>query len=280
MEDENMLASVLAHEAAHVIHHHALKSYTDYVIKATFANVSIMLTGTPLDRNLLFLLSVNGFSRRLEKEADLDALRLLSEAGYDPSGLIGALEELSVSYEKDERLDPPIFWRDHPKMAKRLQYVKKAINRDHDTFTEHPEMLNSMIYLERTLKIRNRTCRLNIEGGRFGTATAILDKTLSVFPDDAESLMTMGILIREWARINASGAEEDEDEVTAEDALPFFQRAIELAPKMAVAYRELGELYELLEDKPSAVGAYKRYLQLAPNARDRGKVERKIERLG
>ena len=62
-------------------------------------------------------------------------------------------------------------------------------------------------------------------------------------------------------------------------AVSRFEHAIALNPKYAKPRYLLGECYEKKDDKQTAVKYYKEYLQVFPDAPDRKKVEKKIEKL-
>jgi tetratricopeptide (TPR) repeat protein len=70
----------------------------------------------------------------------------------------------------------------------------------------------------------------------------------------------------------AFGASEAEKR----DAEKLYKEAARLDPTYALPYRGLGELYEDWERYEEAAQAYKKYVQLAPNATDRRSIERKI----
>ena len=55
-----------------------------------------------------------------------------------------------------------------------------------------------------------------------------------------------------------------------------YREAARLDPRYALPYKGLGELYEDWERYGEAAQAYKKYVQLAPNATDRKRIERKI----
>lgn len=62
-------------------------------------------------------------------------------------------------------------------------------------------------------------------------------------------------------------------------AVSRFEHAITLNPKYAKPRYLLGECYEKKNEKQTAVKYYKEYLQVFPDAPDRKKVEKKIEKL-
>jgi len=56
-----------------------------------------------------------------------------------------------------------------------------------------------------------------------------------------------------------------------------YKSAIKLDPKFALSYRGLGELYSDWDRYSDAAKAYKKYLKLAPHAKDKKSIERKIK---
>jgi tetratricopeptide (TPR) repeat protein len=60
-----------------------------------------------------------------------------------------------------------------------------------------------------------------------------------------------------------------------------FRKVLELKPDYASAYKNLGILYELkMGRNADALTQYKKYLEVSPNARDRGAVKLWIQKLG
>jgi tetratricopeptide (TPR) repeat protein len=64
-----------------------------------------------------------------------------------------------------------------------------------------------------------------------------------------------------------------------EDAVRWFQQAIELDPKRAVAYLNLGDAYAKLNRNQEAGQAYQRYLELAPDSKVAPTVREKLKAL-
>jgi tetratricopeptide (TPR) repeat protein len=62
-------------------------------------------------------------------------------------------------------------------------------------------------------------------------------------------------------------------------AIPRLEDAIKMKPNYAKPRLMLAEIYEKKSDKPDAVRYYKEYLSVFPDARDRKKVEKRIEKL-
>jgi Tfp pilus assembly protein PilF len=62
-------------------------------------------------------------------------------------------------------------------------------------------------------------------------------------------------------------------------AIGRYQDAVAAAPKLAKAHLLLAEAFEKKGDKTTAVKYYKEYLEVDPNAPDKQKIQKKIEKL-
>ena len=62
-------------------------------------------------------------------------------------------------------------------------------------------------------------------------------------------------------------------------AVEYAERAVEVGPEVALGHRVLGEATQALGQRKRAIQEYSTYVQLAPEAPDRGAVERKVEEL-
>jgi tetratricopeptide (TPR) repeat protein len=86
-------------------------------------------------------------------------------------------------------------------------------------------------------------------------------------------------------------AEEEERDLLATDAgkdnwqkhqqkaEELYRRALSAENPTPVAHRGLGMLYEKLDRKSDAVAEYEKYLELAPTATDRERIQRRLEAL-
>jgi len=62
-------------------------------------------------------------------------------------------------------------------------------------------------------------------------------------------------------------------------AIDRFQEAARYQPKLAKPWLLLGEAYEKKHDNPRAAEAYKKYLELYPDAEDAAKIQKRIAAL-
>jgi beta-barrel assembly-enhancing protease len=118
--NEAQVASVLAHEVAHISQRHA----ADQLTKSTVANLGLGLLSAMLGSGTSAQTSrvaasflANGvflkFSRDDEREADAVGLRMMSRAGWDPRGMIEMFDILSRESQRDPgRVDT--FFSTHP----------------------------------------------------------------------------------------------------------------------------------------------------------------------
>ena len=91
---------------------------------------------------------------------------------------------------------------------------------------------------------------------------------------------------QESGAVSQASAEEDIQVGTfylhkgdADAAISRFRDAVRQQPKLAKPRILLAEAYEKKDDKIGAVKAYQEYLQAFPNASDKKKIEKKIEKL-
>ena len=63
------------------------------------------------------------------------------------------------------------------------------------------------------------------------------------------------------------------------EAVAEYRRALSIYPSYAAGYRGLGLAFAQLDDKPSAITAFKTYVKLAPTAKDVALIQKRIRNL-
>lgn len=137
LEDQDEMASVMAHEIAHLTsgHHTQLKSKLKNLSLRTLATVIAGLTAGALTGNgQLAQAAIIGGSassqsslldtiREKEKQADQLAIHYLTKAGFDPLGMARFLERLN----REQRLNnlPPPYLLSHPVSSQRLMEARQ-----------------------------------------------------------------------------------------------------------------------------------------------------------
>jgi predicted Zn-dependent protease len=123
---ESQLASILAHETAHVVARDtaALMSREigiGILLSAAMSDSTSRTARTAADltRQIIGF----RFSRRDEKDADLAGLDYMVRAGYDPNGMVETMQILDS--QQEER--PIEFFSTHPNPVNRIGYLKSRI---------------------------------------------------------------------------------------------------------------------------------------------------------
>jgi Zn-dependent protease with chaperone function len=128
VRSDHELAAVLAHEVAHAALGHGMEMQRR-ANQAMFVTLLIgVLTRDPnvFQGSVLFARGLlAGYTRDLEREADLASIDYLHRTPYSPVAVLTVLERLW----RREQLSPqpPVVFPDHPTTAERVQYVEEAL---------------------------------------------------------------------------------------------------------------------------------------------------------
>jgi predicted Zn-dependent protease len=261
LENEAQFATVLAHELTHTTHRHALKGFRHLKNQTGFLATFTGITGGV--GGLLGLLStaasVSGYSKDLEREADREGYRLLVSAGYDPRES-SKVFQLLLDESKRSKIKQPYFFGSHPRLAERR-----------DTFAElarahTPGENTGRVAAEAYAAALSRVFRLNavaaLQAGDHDAALFSIRRHLALHPDNLAAQLVEADIHR---RRNAEG--------DAALALAGYQRIAAAADAPAAAHRGIGLVLFKQGDKPGAAAAFRRYLELEPEADDRAYIE-------
>jgi beta-barrel assembly-enhancing protease len=324
LENEDQLASVLAHEVTHVLNRHSYISFRSYRKKAAAINIIGFAAGAVpggsawglavdvIGRTVQVILAatISGYSRELEREADIYAVDALIASGYDARQIAATFELLQGTHDLES---DAIFYNDHPKLRDRIDYVT-AIVKSKEVTTPPASGAE-----EKRVSFRNaveRVCRQNallaIDAGRYRSAVALAQRLVDEDPASseyayllAESYRALGPrTVRPAGKDLGSAAKKDAHRVrsrltTAEEeeallidpdgqstwranqqkAEQLYLRALELDASNYKSHRGLGLLFEKAGKAEDAVRSYRRYLELALEPADRDRIRRRIEAL-
>ena len=137
LDNEAQLAAIMGHEIAHVTKRHTAKQiqrqqlFSGGALLAGIFGGSTIGSATQLGSGLILMT----YSRGQEKEADLNGLRYLTQAGYYPEAMVETMEKLeSLATSKG----PPEFLSSHPKTDNREEYLRDAIQKDYSNLASTP----------------------------------------------------------------------------------------------------------------------------------------------
>jgi tetratricopeptide (TPR) repeat protein len=323
MENEAQLAGVLAHEIAHVTNRHGYLENRSYRKKMVILNVIaaaaagayyagvnpdiVCAMGTLLP--VIVVSTVYGYSRELEREADVYAVNAAHLRRYDLREFSRGFQLLRTGPEVDLSKEP-VFWASHPKLAERVQYVAAEAARLQPSADGW--RVEQASYRADTRKVVRHNAGLAILLGRPRTAVAIAQRLIADEPGSAENFVLLGDAYRSLgARTPVPDADEltdnsrddarkrmrtmtlveydralladphgterwDANAARSEEA---FHRALEMDPGNATAHRGLGFLFERKQRRAEALEQFRKYLELSPEARDARQIRGHIESL-
>lgn len=126
-ESDDEIASVLGHEAAHVVKRHSAKQISDTQAKGLLLSI---LTAGSSDliqtlANVGFTLQQLRYSRTDESQSDEVGFRYLVEAGYNPDAMGTFFRKLDKDDRKRKGLKEPEWLRSHPVTTTRVERAEE-----------------------------------------------------------------------------------------------------------------------------------------------------------
>jgi beta-barrel assembly-enhancing protease len=291
VENEAQLATVLGHEITHVVNRDAVRHYRSTRNKVIAANIaavaaSIGISAVAGDQsrqgnavtaavigqtsNVLLglglqlgvLAAVNGYGREIEDMADVGAMRLMTQAGYNINEAPKVHQILLQRYGDPSRLEN-FFFGNHSRNQERIEHYEQMLTTDYGQVAHASTLItNTEEFQRRTRPLVRDNAILDIEAGRYGTAKTALERVLAVGPTDAKAHYYLGELYRKQRR----------DPADVEHAITAYQNAAEYDPSYPEPQRNLGLLYYTRGKRAEARQAFERYLELKPQAEDRQQV--------
>ncbi len=250
MASEAELAALLGHELAHAVHRDA------------FRQLRRAQAWTPDEVGLLRLASLTGYRRDLEREADREGILRMRAAGYDTADAPRLFERLRDFSAAEQTKEPPSYYATHPRIEERIESSRQLVAAIGGSGGER----RADAYVGRTAGVLLVNARVEAAAGRYRAAWDQVKRYVALEPKDAAG----HLLLAEVARRDATAGWEAA-------ALSSYRRAIELDPRCAEAWRGLGLALSKQGDASGARDAFRRYLELAPDAPDRAHVQSTLE---
>src|SRR2546423_13573738 len=323
LDNESQLAAVLAHALTHVVRRHTYmfnrrnrkKFLTMNIMSAIGAYapggvvgavISIVTTIAPF----IIIATIFGYSRDMEREADLKGIDMMISAEYPPEEMVSVMKLLNKDIEGEE---VRLFYNDHPALDERIKYLTSYLGARADKVTPQMELnREKAAYFRKMEPVMRHDIQLSINAGRFRSAVFLAERLVDFHPDSenifwvGEAYRTLGPRstqltekeLTNSAKKNAAKkrekrtVEEEERDLLAtpagqenwklhqQKAEESYRKAATIQNPVAVAHRGLGMLYEKLGRSTEAVAEYEKYLEILPAATDRERIQKRIASLG
>ncbi|HYR74454.1 MAG TPA: M48 family metalloprotease [Pyrinomonadaceae bacterium] len=323
MDNESQVAAVIAHEMTHVLRRHTYlqnrsnrkKFLTMNIMAAVGAYAPGGVAGAVITivtavAPFIVLATMFGYSRDLEREADLKGIDMMIAAEYPPEEMVKTMKVLNQDIEGEEIR---YFYNDHPALQERINYLSSYLGARADKVTPQMELNRERAaYFTKTESIMRHDIQLAMNAARFRSAVYLAQRLVEFRPNSSENVFLLAEAYRNLgprspqltekeltnsAKKNAlkkrekRTAEEEERELLAtlegqqnwkthqQKAEELYQRAANLENPFPAIHRGLGMLYEKLGRPNDAISEYEKYVELAPAAVDRERIKRRIEAL-
>jgi len=322
IDNESQLAAIIAHELTHVMRRHTYlqnrsnrkKFLTMNVMSAIGAYAPLSVVGAVIMivttvAPFIMIATMYGYSRDLEREADLKGVDMMISAEYPPEEMVQVMKLLDKDLEGD---NIRLFYNDHPALDERIKYLSGYLGARADKVTGQMELNRERAaYFRNMLPVMRHNIQLSINGGRFRSAVYLAQRLVDYQPDSenlfwlAEAYRNLGprslqLTEREMTNSAKKDAakkrekrtiEEEERDLLAtpagkenwerhqQKAEELYVRALATENPAPASHRGLGMLYEKLGRANDAVAEYQKYIELSSSASDRERIQRRIEAL-
>lgn len=270
LDNEAQLAALLGHEMSHATHRHAIRETRATKSKrAWLAGIQTTLGGLPGIGSLASVLgeigataAVTGYSRDLEREADVEGLRRAVNAGYNPAEAPKLFHMLKREAEQ-EKVQAPLFYATHPRLSERIATYEDMLRTE---FRERRGgMTNAAVFREKTSRVVIDSAWMDLRAGRFDAARQSVERYLARKPNDARGHYVLAETLRQQG-----------ERAVAMQAIPHYLKAIAVDRAYPDAHKGLGLVHFQLGEKPQARRALETYLSISPQANDRAYIEEYI----
>ena len=322
IDNESQLAAIIAHELTHVMRRHTYlsnrsnrkKFLTMNVMQAVGAYAPLSVVGAVIMAvttvaPFIMMATMYGYSRDLEREADLKGIDMMISAEYPPEEMVNVMKLLDKDIEGE---NVRLFYNDHPALDERIKYLSSYLGARANTVTPQMELNRERkLYFQKLEPVMRHNVQLAINVGRARSAVSLAQRLVDFHNDSenlfwlAESYRALGprapqLTEKELTNSGKKDAEKLREKRTAEEeerdllatpagkdnwqkhqqlAEELYQRALNDENPTPVAHRGLGMLYEKLGRGSDAVVQYEKYLVQAPAATDRERIQRRITAL-
>jgi len=264
MQNEAQLSAVLGHEIGHYLQRHSVDRLRDAKSRSSFAQILGIALGVAGGGNLGMLAQAGilasgmAYGRDQEREADRIGIALMARSGYAPAeaGRVWGqlLEESEGAKAAGEDVSTTnILFASHPPQEERREVLATAAKRDWPGATR----AGADEYRAALAPHRMGFLYDEVRRRRFGESLVLFDRLLKSSPRDGQVQYFKGEAYR------LRGREGD-----TKLALDAYRAALELDNTPPEVHRSLGTVLRQTGEDAEATRAFKRYLDLKPDAED------------
>jgi predicted Zn-dependent protease len=271
--NEAQLAAVIGHEMGHYLRRHSLQSWRNMRTStdiAAFLGLGLAVAGGGMLANLPTLIAVAGvfaYSRDQEREADDIGFRMMADAGYTPleaskvwDQLIAEDEARAAETGRPRQRD--IFFTTHPASEERRETLRaKAESRSADGTSAHQGRYRAQLRRLRTTLFQDEL-RLR----EYGRSLKLFEMLGRETGPDGELTFFTGEVHR------LRGADGD-----FAKARSLYEEALAQGDAPPETYRGLGLIHMRDGEAVHAEVAFRRYLELKPDADDRAIIRSYVQ---
>ncbi|MDW7711732.1 MAG: M48 family metalloprotease [Deferrisomatales bacterium] len=255
MTNEAQLAGVLGHEVGHVTARHGAAGYTRQVLAGlvTAAGVTVLQTANVGGGDLIAQggmlatsLVLSKYSRDQERESDALGFQYMTQAGYNPEGLVQTMEILMSAHDREPSAVETLF-SSHPLSSERVATVQNlaatapASLRTREALGEEP-------FRRATERLRAvAPAYAKMDEGRKALAAKNNQEALALLGEAARLAPDQALI---WVHKAAAEARAEK----TEDAYASAQRAATLYPDLYQARYVAGALAFELKKHPESLG--------------------------
>ncbi len=275
-ESEAEMALVIGHELVHYVGRHGLRELRKAQNQHSAAMFGSILLGAAVGAVVdpgslashLANVQTSGYSRKLELEADIQALEAMRLAGYDVYEAPSVFEHLM---EQAKAIEQPFYYGSHPKLSDRLaetQGVISQLEADGDPALTSGEAYRGE-YLDAIAKLLLKNAELSLAAGYRDQALRDAHRYVQSRPDGIDGHLLLGLL-------HKSRISRRHERMPATEA---YREVVRIDPDRPEGHRELGLLLRGMGEREEARIALHRYLELDDEAIDRPIIEAYIAEL-
>src|SRR5215218_2800272 len=143
--------------------------------------ITVVTTVAPF----IMIATIYGYSRDLEREADLKGIDMMITAEYPPEEMVNVMKLLDQDFEGE---NVRLFYNDHPSLDERIKYLSSYLGARADKVTHQMELNRERAAYFRVMEpVMRHDLQLAINAGRVRSAVYLAQRLVD-FHGDSENL--------------------------------------------------------------------------------------------